>query len=142
MVEIPVSETKFKELTEFFEGKRHYVFFRAEDLEKGMLDPSTLFLMIHGAEDGSMDFGSSLVKPDENLLSFLIKRLKLKEKGIKSLIYNCCHGGVNQDISVDGIEMKCIHRDTGTTSMRIDRDVWYEEDSQAFCSIFFKEPNF
>lgn len=141
MFEIPVNERKFEELMEFFTNKRSFVFFQAEDKERGVLEKDTVFLIAHGTPEGSIIFNENAFSVNEDLLTFFIKKLKLEERGVKKVVYNACHGGVNKNVHVGEYSLMCMHQDIGTTSIRVDRDVWHDPDSQGRVTVFCKTVN-
>jgi hypothetical protein len=109
MYELPIELNKFKELNEVMKGNKTYCLFKlANDLYK-----DTLFVFAHGTDTGLIEINGIQIT-NKQLLTSLLTNTVIKERNIKTIYTICCHGGIQQPITIDDVTIKSMHDSVDT----------------------------
>lgn len=88
------------------EQTRDAVVFRPSDNK----EPDTMFLLAHGSKDGRVELKGHLYSLEDALKALLLKGIK--DYGITTVYTICCHGGIQESATVDGVTIQSMHTST------------------------------
>ena len=103
IVNLPVDEITKDNIIKFNNEETDSVAFKilSDDFNKAM------FLLVHGADDGTMCINNIHITSRELLESFIRKGLTKEE--IDHIYTVSCYGGLQEECTIDGITISSIH---------------------------------
>ena len=104
LMELPISEKKYNEVREVENKKRDHVYFQILDARYD----DSLFIFCHGNKQGDVVI-NGYVFTAENILDGFLTKPEFKKRGYTEIVLICCHGGLIEPITKEGVTIKSIH---------------------------------
>lgn len=102
-INLPVEERVYRQVIQFMEDDVNFVPFKITKEEYN----KTLFILIHGADDGDVLMGNVHISTKELLEGLIAKGLTSDEIDV---IYTIsCYGGMQETVTINGITISSCH---------------------------------
>ena len=106
LYKIRLTQHDYRRCVNWKEGKVDNVLF----IKKGLKKRNKAYLLCHGTKDGLVKVNGNIMTI-KTLLTILVKH-GLKEDGIELIETISCYGGLQKEITLEGVTIKSFHKST------------------------------